>query len=178
MQHGRNASRDIGDIQAFSNIDAGDRSQVGELWYEQWLFEKRLRFKIGRLDANNEFAFVEHGAEFLHSSMGPSPTIFVLPTYPDPASSVNLFVYPTEGLSLGFGVYDGAASRGVTTGVHGPHTLRGGDLFFIGGLDSQWTLGPQQLPGRLGLGGWEAYRDFYPFLGPVPDRDRWVLPRL
>jgi carbohydrate-selective porin OprB len=34
-QVGRNASRDVGDIQMFSNIDANGRSQVTECWYEQ-----------------------------------------------------------------------------------------------------------------------------------------------
>jgi porin len=151
---GRDASRDIGDIQAFSNIDANSRSQLAEFWYEQWLFHKALRFKVGRVDANSEFAFPENGADFINSSMGFSPTIFLLPTYPDVASGFNLFVYPTEQLSASFGVYDGALQRNVHTGVHGPHTLNLGDLFFIGEVDGRWTLAGGVLPGRLGLGGW------------------------
>ena len=124
------------------------------MWYEQWLWNKRFRFKIGRVDANSEFAFVDNGAEFINSSFGFSPTIFLLPTYPDPASSANFFLYPAEHLSFGVGVYDGAASRGVRTGVHGPGTLDGGELFFIGELAGQWAVGPHALPGRVGLGGW------------------------
>lgn len=151
---GYNVSRDVGDIQLFGNIDSNRRSQLAELWYEQWLWKKAFRFKIGRVDANSEFSFVDNGADFINTSFGVTPTAFLLPTYPDPASGVNFFLYPTEHLSFGFGVYDGAASRNVHTGVHGPHTLDGGDLFFIGELDVKWAAGPAALPGRVGLGGW------------------------
>ncbi|MGE0679663.1 MAG: hypothetical protein AB7P69_01970 [Candidatus Binatia bacterium] len=34
---GYDGSRDIGDIQAFANIDTNRRSQLAEFWYEQWL---------------------------------------------------------------------------------------------------------------------------------------------
>jgi porin len=162
---GRDASRDVGDLQKFSNIDANERSQIAELWYQQWLFNKQVRFRIGKVIADSEFAFVENGTEFIHSSPGHSPTIFVMPVYPDAASSMNIFVYPHEHLYFGFGLYDGAASRDVHTGVHGPETIRFGDLFFIGELGGKWTLGPTQLPGRLGLGGWGHNGTFERFDG-------------
>jgi porin len=162
---GRDASRDVGDLQKFSNLDANERSQIAELWYEQWLFNKRARFKIGKVLADSEFAFVENGAEFMNSSAGHSPTLFVMPVYPDAASSVNFFTYPHEHLYLGFGLYDGAASRGVHTGVHGPETLRFGDVFFVGELGGKWTLGPSQLPGRIGIGGWRHTGTFARFDG-------------
>lgn len=162
---GFDGSRDIGDIQAFGNIDSNERSQLAEFWYEQWLWNKGFRFKIGRVDANSEFAFVDSGADFVNSSMAFSPTIFIFPTYPDPASGANFFLYPTEHISFGFGLYDGAASRNVHTGVHGPHTLDGGDLFFIGELDLKWAAGPKALPGRVGVGGWGHNGAFETFSG-------------
>ncbi len=162
---GRDASRDVGDLQKFSNIDSNSRSQVAEFWYEQWLFNKRLRFKIGRMQSDSEFAFVENGAEFIHGSQGHSPTIFVMPAYPDPASGVALFVYPTETVYAGFGVYDGAASRGVHTGVHGPHTLDLADLFFIGEVGKKWAFTQRRLPGRVSLGGWGHHGTFERFSG-------------
>lgn len=162
---GRDASRDVGDLQAFSNIDAHERSQIAEFWYEQWLFHKRARVKIGKVLADSEFAVVENGAEFIHSSMGHSPTLFVMPVYPDAASGINLFTYPHEHLSLGFGLYDGAASRGVHTGVHGPETFRFGDLFLVGELGGKWTLGASHLPGHIGLGGWGHTGTFARFDG-------------
>ena len=151
---GRDGSRDTGDLQKFSNIDANPRSHIDEFWYEQWLSNKQVRFKLGRVRADSEFAFVERGGDFLHSSPGHGPTIFVMPGYPDAASSFNLFVSPTESFYVGFGLYDGALSRGVHTGVHGPHTLDLDHLFFIGEMGTRWALGQHRLLGRLGVGAW------------------------
>ena len=64
-QNGDNGSLDTGDFQIYSNIDADGRSQVSELWYEQRLLDDRLRIKIGKVDANTEFNYVDHGAEFI-----------------------------------------------------------------------------------------------------------------
>jgi carbohydrate-selective porin OprB len=151
---GRDASRDTGDLQKFSNIDGNSRMQLAEFWYEQWLFSKRCRFKIGRMQSDSDFAFVENGGEFIHGSQGHSPTIFVMPVYPDPASGLALFLYPTETMYLSFGMYDGVLGQGVHTGIHGPHTLDLSHLFFIGEIGKKWTLAQHRLSGRLSLGGW------------------------
>ena len=66
-------------IQAFVNNDADDFTALYELWYEQYLFDDVVRVKIGKLDANSEFAYVEHGGEFIHSSPGVSPSILSFP---------------------------------------------------------------------------------------------------
>jgi len=125
-------------IQSFSNIDADRFSRVAEVWYEQWLFKRRARLKVGRVDANSEFAFVEHGGEFINASMGYSPTIFTLPTYPTPMNSVNLFVYPTKNVYGGVGVYDS----------------KGTGAFVIAEGGATWSLGSTSRPGRAGLGVW------------------------
>jgi carbohydrate-selective porin OprB len=154
---GRNASKDAGDIQGFSNIDSDrSRQQLAELWYETRFLKDLFRLKVGKVDANTEFAFAENAAEFLNSSMGFSPTIFPLPTYPDPAMGINLFTYPTENLYVGFGAYDGAGQRGVSTGSRGPATFFHGlnKLFYVGEVGGKWTIPGFQLPGRLGIGGW------------------------
>jgi len=160
---GRNASRDVGDIQGFANIDSDrPRHQLAELWYEQRFINESLRLKVGKVDANTEFAFAENAAEFINSSMGFSPTIFTLPTYPDPAMSVNLFVYPTEKLYAGFGAYDGAGQRGIQTGSRGPATFFKGlnRLFYIGEVGGRWQIEKFKLPGRLGIGGWHHNSSF------------------
>jgi porin len=145
---------DVGDFQAFSNIDADGRSQVAELWYEQWLIEDRLRIKIGKVDANTEFDYVDFGTEFIHSTPGFSPTIHALPTYPDPAMSVNVFAYPTDWAYVGFGLYDGAATNDFRTGSRGPSTFGHEDWFYIGEGGVTWLLGENHLEGRFGAGGW------------------------
>ncbi len=159
--NGQNGSDKVGDFQSFSNIDSPGRTEVAELWYQQMLFDNKLRIKIGKVDANLEFDYVENGCDFvkcdfINSSMGFSPTIFVFPTYPDPAMSFNAFVYPDEHLYMGFGVYDGSGAEGIQTGSRGPKTFFGspGDLFYIGEAGLNYTLGQQKLTGRIAGGGW------------------------
>jgi porin len=165
---GRSASRDIGGIQNFSSIDFDEhRHQLAELWYEQRFFNETVRVKIGKVDANTEFAFAENAAEFMNGSMGFSPTIVGMPTYPDPAMSVNLFVYPSDHLYVGIASYDGAAQRGVPTGLRGPSTFfrRPNELFYIGEIGTRWNIPTLRLPGRLGIGGWHHNGHFERFDG-------------
>jgi len=59
---GDDGSEDVGDLQAYSNIDfPEDRFQVSEVWYQQVFEEQHLRLKLGKIDANSEFAFVDSG---------------------------------------------------------------------------------------------------------------------
>lgn len=161
---GETGDQIVGDYQIFSNIDTLPVTQVPQMWLEQRLWNDTLRIKVGMVDANSEFAYVDHGALFLNSSMGFSPTIFVLPTYPDPATSINVFWYPNESLYIGAGVYDGAGQRGVPTGSRGPRSLLGTKLFSIGEVGVHWesSLG---LPGRTAAGAWYHNGDFDTFTG-------------
>ncbi|GIW80911.1 MAG: hypothetical protein KatS3mg105_2718 [Gemmatales bacterium] len=76
----------VEDFQGFSNIAAVGRTQLSQLWYEQRFWSDSVRLKLGKIDANSEFAFVDYASEFLNSSMGFSPTIFVMPSYPNPST--------------------------------------------------------------------------------------------
>jgi porin len=166
-QNGENGSDDVGDIQGYSNIDADGRTQLSELWFEQVFFSGMLRLKLGKVDANSEFACAEHSAEFLNSSMGFTPTILSFPTYPDPAASVNVFLNPIEPLHLGLGLYDGALQEGITTGSRGPRTFYGdpSDLFAIGEVAYSWVFLPEMLVGRLAVGFWRHTGSFDRFDG-------------
>lgn len=170
-QNGRDSTAEVGDIQGFSNIDAPNRAQLNEIWYEQWFLGDLFRVKVGKLDANGEFAYVDHGGEFINSSMGFSPTIFTLPTYPDPAFSVNVFAYPTDWLYVGFGVYDGSGAQGVATGQRGVRTFfshNAGELFLIGEVGVVYDLF-DHLPGRVAFGAWGHTADFTRFDGGTED---------
>jgi len=149
---GRNGSDDVGDLQAYSNLDADSESQLAELWVEHWTAEEGLRVKLGKLDANAEFAHVNAGFGFLHSSAGFSPTIFLLPTYPDPAVSVNVFARPADGWSVGLGIYD-SEDDGVVSGRKGL-TPDLDAVFAIGQVDRFWEDLGGLGEGRLVLGGW------------------------
>lgn len=168
-QEGQDGSEETGDLQAYSNIDAEDFTALYEVWYQQELLDGLMRVKAGKIDANADFAYVEHGGEFIHSSPGFSPTLFVLPTYPDPAFGALVFFGEGEGFYAGAGLFDGALQEGVSTGTRGPATLFGSpaDLFMIGEAGWVWGGGGAVLPGRVGLGLWHHTGRFARFDGGV-----------
>ena len=178
-------SGDAGDIQGYTNIE-NDRSlnDIYELWYQQILFNGRIRVKVGKVDANSEFAYVaplkevSAACEFTHSSAGFQPTIAGFPSYPDPAMSVNLFVTPYEGeathLTLAYGLYDGAAAvDGVSTGTRGPSTFfsdkRSDDYFHVTEGQFAWDEVGSLPGGSLSVGGWLHTGDWATFQSGVED---------
>jgi len=165
FQHaeGPNPSDDlIGDVQGIDGLDGvpgaphQNRTQLAQLWYQQVALDGKLRVKAGKVDANSEFDHSEVAQEFLHQSTGSSATLFTLPTYPDPATGVNVFVKPVEEVQIGFGLYDGSYANGVRTGLTGPRTFfrSAEDLFLISEVDLSWKTG------RMGVGGWYSTNSF------------------
>jgi len=161
-------SQDIGDIQIASNIET-DRSldHFLELWYETDFGGGPWRIKVGKTDANGDFAVPVSAARFSHSSAGFSPTIFPFPTYPEPATGIDVFyeVAPEReedwSLELSYGLFDGAfGADGVSTGRRGPSSFfrddLSDDLFHIGqanlGLGRDGADDDDAL--MLRLGGW------------------------
>ena len=169
---GRDPSGDVGDFQGLSNIQGDDVAIVAEVWIETWLHDT-VRVKVGKVDFNSEFAFHEIGGEFVHSTPGILPTIVGYPTFPDPATSVNVFYVPDERWHLGVAVYDGAAADGVPTGSRGPST------FFRDNVSSAWFLcaeagyawagGERWGAGRAVLGGFHHTATFATFAGGSED---------
>jgi len=162
---------EVGDVQGLDNLDADGRTQISEIWYEHVLLDQKLRLKVGKFDANSEFAFVDNGGEFLNSSMGFTPTIFVFSSYPDPAFGFSAFVYPTESIYAGVGLFDGAGQEGIATGPRGPSTLFGGpaDMLYMAEAGVTWSLSDDALDGRLGAGVWLHDGDFTKFAGGTAD---------
>jgi porin len=161
---GNSVSADAGDIQGVSNIEGDDRFQIAEVWYQQSFFEGKLRAKVGKIEANSEFAFVNAAGDFINSSAGFTPTLIALPSYPDPATGLVLSWTPDERFSLTGGFMDGAATvDGVRTGSGGPATFfsddRSGDYFVIAEANLNWD------GGRAGFGVWHHTGDFAEFSG-------------
>lgn len=167
---GRGGSEDSGDFVGYSNIATGrNLDQIAEVWYEHWFFDRHVRVKAGKVDANLEFGFVRLAPAGINSSIAVPTTIQGFPTYPDPATSVNVFVYPTDNIYLGFGVYDGATVDGFATGHRGPATFfsdsDSDSWFFIGEAGLTWTKLGGLGSGRLTAGGWGHSADFARFDG-------------
>jgi len=116
VQRGRDGSASIGDIQAYSNIDADDFSHLSEFWYQY--SSDIWRMKIGQIDGNSEFAVVESAGEFINSSMGFSPTVFVMPTYPQPVLAAMSFWQVSENLVLSTSVSAGQGKANFSSQLY------------------------------------------------------------
>jgi porin len=106
----------VGDFQVLSNIDADDFSQVSEFWYKHWSPSGLASLKLGKLEGNADFAFVDFGVEFINSSAGFAPTI-PLTTYPDQDWGVVADLNPVDWFSLTAGVYQGDPDGGRSVGA-------------------------------------------------------------
>ena len=121
-------------LQALSNHAAETFQRWREAYVELPLW-RTLRFKVGKVDANTEFAVLENGADFSNASLGVSPTFALMPSYPDGATSVNAFFTPREWVSFGAGAY----------------RLPEGGSYSVAEAGGRWGRGR---PGRLAIGRW------------------------
>lgn len=172
----RGGTMDVGDAQVLSNIET-DRSiqHFMEVWIEhEWAGGERI--KVGKFDANTEFAYLDAGLLFAHSSAGLSPTNFAQPTYPEAATGAALFgdvpIGGADGskwsMTWAGGVFDGAfGADGISTGRRGPSTLLSGrlsdDLYATAELGLDWGSGYGH------LGGWYHSGEFERFTGGVEE---------
>lgn len=151
--HGRGITEQfVGDFQVLSNIDAPDRMQVSEYFWEQNWLDGQLRTVIGKIDANAEFAVVPIAGEFINSSFGFHPTV-PMPTYPDPSAGVAVFWDVNEWFRLAGGVWDGEPD-GRNWGVSGS-----GSIFSIYEAEIHYRLFGK-LPGQ-------AHASIWHHSGPV-----------
>ncbi len=160
----------IGDFQGTSNIEAPRHlDQIEELWWQQWLFDKHLRIKVGKVDANREFGFIGSEGEFANSGAALDTTNIGIPWFPDPSMGVNVFVYPVDNWYIGFGFYDGAFQDGVHTGSRGPSTFfsdsRSDDFYYMGETGYTFDKLCCCQGARVAAGGWYHDGDFAKFDG-------------
>jgi len=145
--HGRGLTAEhVGDFQVLSNIDAPDYVQMSEFWWERSLFDGRLLLKLGKQDANEEFAVVEMAGNFINSSFGFHPTI-PMPSFPAPSMAATVFVHLTDWLDFDAGVWDGAPEIG-NWGFSGT-----GDIFTTCEVEVSYELFGG-LPGGFHVGPW------------------------
>ncbi|MCA8954073.1 MAG: carbohydrate porin [Planctomycetes bacterium] len=163
---GRDISRDIGDFQGVSNIQGQNGAQIAEVWCETWLFDS-FRVKAGKIDFNSEFAVAELSGDFVNSTAALPSTIVAYPTFPNPATAVNLFYAPDEYFYVGVGLFDGANAEGVNTGRLGPAGFFGGDdsdaWFVCEEVGVAWQGGGTWGSGRLAVGAFQHTAKFTRF---------------
>ena len=162
---GRGGSDDVGDTQGFSNIATGrNLDQIAELWYQQVFFDGIARLKLGKIDANSEFDFLNSAGDFSNSSAGFSPTLVGFPSYPNPSTGGVLQIMPIERGYISVGFFDGATGvDGIQTGTRGPETFfsdnDSDDWYWIGEIGYGWDLTPKR-DGRVAVGVWHHTGEF------------------
>lgn len=152
---------EVGDVQLFSNLDStiSDTERphfttVAEYWYEHLLFDDLVRIKIGKQDANADFAFTDLGGDFVHSSFGVPPMI-PLPTFPSQALGVASFLKLTDELVFGFGAFDGTLPSGPQGLRWGFDTLGHNGSVTLYQLEWKPTFGElQRFPSTVRVGMW------------------------
>jgi porin len=111
-----------------------------------------LRFKLGKQDANTDFAVTYYGSDFINSSFGFPPNI-PMPSYPDPALAAAAFTEPSAWFAAGAGIYDGDANGG-TSGLDTALDGEGGSFSI---LEFSLLPGPSRKAGHGGtyrFGAW------------------------
>ncbi len=126
------------EAQIYSNIDAASRTTLYEAWFQKSFFSEKIRLKVGKIDANAEFAADSTAPDFLNSSMGFSPTILSFPTYPEPKLGLNVFLgRPGTNYVVGGGVFRATAGT-----------------MWILEPTRNWKMGPDESGGRASFGYW------------------------
>jgi porin len=125
----------MGDYMGFDGWDWRQMNQISEYWYQQKLFDGKVRLKIGKQDVNTDFGYLNSGWDFLNSGFSVIPTT-PMPTYPDPAFGFVAEINPKEWLSIRNGIYS-----------------RYSNPFNITEIEVKSKI--KKLPGRYMLGAWE-----------------------
>ncbi len=164
---------DAGSFQGPSGIEFGRNiDEVGELWFQQKMWDGVARLKVGKIDANSEFAYVNAAADQQNMSACASPTILYLPTVPAQATGIVAFVYPTDAWYIGAGWFDGATQDGIRTGGRGPADFfsdsRSQAWYWIAETGYSWSF-ESMGSGRAAVGGWHASGDFARFDGNIEE---------
>ncbi|CCQ10096.1 hypothetical protein PALB_9610 [Pseudoalteromonas luteoviolacea B = ATCC 29581] len=106
---GENASNFTQDLQSFSNIDDSHYSKFYEAYFGTPLAPSTF-LKFGLMDATNDFAAAYYGGGFINASMGFSPTIGGISTFPTPKLGAHIHKQ-FKHWALKLGAYSDADNR-------------------------------------------------------------------
>lgn len=125
----------MGDFMGFDGWDYRQANQISEYWYQQKLFNGKLRMKFGKQDSNTDFGYLNSGWDFMNSAFSVNPTT-PLVTYPDSQLGFMAEINPKDWLSIRDGIYS-----------------RYGCPFNITEIEVKSKI--KKMPGRYMLGAWE-----------------------
>jgi len=143
------------------------RTELYELWWRQTLFNDELIFRIGKTVPTYDFNNVSRPVDvsdvalrvpavtsLIYTPIFKNPTMIgTAPGYYNSAYGITANWAPTRNFYITYAFYDGALASHVETGLKEAPVFNG-HYFTIGEAGDAWLLGPQQLPGKIAIGGW------------------------
>lgn len=165
--HGSGISDQLGLLMPVSNLEAENFTQLSELWLEQEL-GTRLRVRLGKQDANRDFAEPRFAGNFVNSSYGVLPGA-PIPSFPAPALGAAAFADLAPWLEARAGIYEGEPqleSFGESAFGDGGGVMGIGALVLrhgLGGRESgihsagAWTHSASDRWGVFGILDWMLY---------------------
>lgn len=122
-----------------SPIDGWDfpdeMSRIQEYWYQQKLFNNKIRLKVGKQCSSNEFGMIYSGTDFMNLRLAVIPTV-PYAGFPYPGFGFMAEVNPTSWLSIKEGIYS-----------------KDGNPLNIVGIEVKAKI--KNMPGRYMLGSWQ-----------------------
>ncbi|QDT81714.1 MULTISPECIES: carbohydrate porin [Gimesia] len=156
-------------VMGYNSLDAGppdSRVELYQLWYRQALLDDRLILRFGKsvptYDFNNVLRSIPYPEQDLNipglsgamlTPLYVSPTqLGIMPGYYDSATGVVASFTPNNHFYVQYGFYDGSLATGRKTGLTGPRF--DGHYLHVAETGINWTLGFDNKPGKMGIGGW------------------------
>lgn len=127
----------MGDYFGFDGWNMPEVNQISEYWYQQKLFDGKVRMKFGKQDSNSDFGFLNSGWDFMNTAFSVNPTV-PQPSYPYTPLGFMLEINPKEWLSVRDGIY----------------YTSGGCPFNMTEIEFKPMI--KKMPGRYMLGAWET----------------------
>jgi porin len=147
----------VGDWQGFDNMEAPNITHIGELWFQQKLFDDKLVFYFGKIDAYTIFNYSSYAQYLLNNSFTQIPTLIAFPTYPNQAVGGILEYYPLKWFSLRTSIFDASLALGVQTGALGARRFfvnLGQHANLLNELEWTWGALEDRYAGTFKLGFW------------------------
>lgn len=161
VEQGRDLSADaIGNVFTVSEIFGGDAARLAQVYFEQSLYEDRLRFAVGRLSAGDDFAVVDSFAYYVNGAVNDNPSgIWInFPSFastPDAQWGARVSVSPTDNVYFSAAAYnaDPSVQDDDRHGLDFRFDPEDGVLYLAElGISTNQDSSSSDLPGRYILG--------------------------
>lgn len=154
--YGRQPSKAVGDFQFTSAIDAVSEVELYEAYYKHSFNQGKVTVLGGIHDFTLDFATVDYGFDFIHSSFYTPSTVTQEPYsfYPYTGLGMNTSIQLSEEEYLKLGAYDGTPSN-----PQDPHAMkltisRGGGIYSIAEVGRLVKGDAKTLHSKIAMGTW------------------------